>query len=79
MDGIDELRRMRAEVNPFWNRARLDVTWSLPVMSGLVENPRISVQEMREATREELTTFHDPSYVETLDLFGNTGSAFSAR
>jgi acetoin utilization protein AcuC len=79
MDGIDELARMKAEVNPFWNRARLDVTWSLPVMSGLVENPRISVQEMREATREELAMFHDPSYVETLELFGNTGSAFSAR
>jgi len=79
MDGIDELDKMRSEVNPFWNRARLDVTWSLPVMSGLTKNNRISIQQMREASREELTMFHDKSYVETLDLFGNTGSAFSAR
>ncbi len=79
LDGLDDLERMRAEVNPFWNRARLDVAWSLPLMSGLTEEPRISVQPMREATREELLTFHDPSFVETLELFGNTGSAFSAR
>jgi len=79
MDGIDELDKMRSEVNPFWNRARLDVTWSLPVMSGLTKNSRISIQQMREASRDELTMFHDESYIETLDLFGNTGSAFSAR
>ena len=79
LDGLDELERMRAEVNPFWNRARLDVAWSLPVMSGLTEEQNISVQPMREATKEELLSFHDPSYVETLELFGNTGSAFSAR
>lgn len=79
LDGIDDLERMRAEVNPFWNRARLDVVWSLPVMSKMTDNKRISVQQMREATREELSTFHDPSFVETLELFGNTGSAFSAR
>lgn len=79
MDGIDELDKMSAEVNPFWNRARLDVTWSLPVMSGLTKNSRISIQQMREASRDELLVFHEKSYVETLDLFGNTGSAFSAR
>lgn len=79
LDGIEELEKMKATVNPFWNRARFDVTWSLPVMTGLIDNPNISVQQMREATREELLTFHDPSFVETLDLFGNTGSAFSSR
>ncbi|TFG34497.1 acetoin utilization protein AcuC [Candidatus Thorarchaeota archaeon] len=79
LEGIDDLERMRAEVNPFWNRARLDVAWNLPVMSKMTENKRISVQPMREATREELLSFHDPSFVETLELFGNTGSAFSAR
>lgn len=79
LDGIDELDRMKVVANPFWNRARLDVTWSLPVMAGITENPNISVQQMRDATREELLIYHDPSFVETLDLFGNTGSAFSAR
>ena len=34
---------------------------------------------MRRATREELLLFHDPSYIETLELFGNMGTAFSAR
>ena len=34
---------------------------------------------MRLATREELLLFHDPSYIETLELFGNMGTAFSAR
>ena len=38
LDGIDELERMKAVVNPFWNRARLDVTWSLPVMAGMTES-----------------------------------------
>jgi len=79
LEGIDELDRMKVVVNPFWNRARLDVTWSLPVMAGLTQNPNISIQQMRDATREELLIYHDPSFVETLDLFGNTGSAFSAR
>jgi acetoin utilization protein AcuC len=79
LDGIDELERMKVVANPFWNRARLDVTWNLPVMAGLTENSNISVQQMREATRDELLIFHDLSFVETLDLFGNTGSAFSAR
>lgn len=79
LDGIDELERMKTAVNPFWNRARLDITWSLPVMAGMTESSKISLQQMREATKEELLTFHDPSFIETLDLFGNTGSAFSAR
>ncbi|MGY5880595.1 MAG: hypothetical protein RTV31_10100, partial [Candidatus Thorarchaeota archaeon] len=79
LDGIDELDRMRAEPNPYWNRARLEVTWGLPVMSGLLESPRISVQPMRKATREELLMYHDLAYIETLELFGNTGTAFSSR
>ncbi len=79
MDGLDELDRMKTEPNPFWNRARLDITWSLPVMSGLTKSDKISLQPMRQATREELSLFHDPSYIETLELFGNTGSAFSSR
>jgi acetoin utilization protein AcuC len=79
LDGIDELDRMRAVPNPFWNRARLEVTWNLPVMTGMLENPRISVQPMRLATREELLLYHDLAYIETLELFGNTGTAFSAR
>jgi acetoin utilization protein AcuC len=79
LDGIDELERMKVITNPFWNRTRLDVTWSLPVMIGMTENPNISVLQMRDATKEELLRFHDPSFIETLDLFGNTGSAFSAR
>ena len=79
LDGIDELDRMRTEPNPYWNRARLEVTWKLPVMSGLLDSPRISIQPMRLATREELLLFHDPSYIETLELFGNMGTAFSAR
>jgi acetoin utilization protein AcuC len=79
LDGIDELDRMKLVVNPFWNRARLDVTWNLPVMAEITESPNISVQQMRDATRDELLIFHDLSFVETLDLFGNTGSAFSAR
>jgi len=79
LGGIDELDRMRTEPNPFWNRARLEVTWNLPMMSGLLNSPRISIQPMRLATREELLLFHDPSYIETLELFGNMGTAFSAR
>jgi acetoin utilization protein AcuC len=79
MDGLDELDRMKTEPNPFWNRTRLDITWSLPVMSELTKSDKISLQPMRQATREELSLFHDPSYIETLELFGNTGSAFSSR
>ena len=45
MDGLDELDRMKTEPNPFWNRARLDITWSLPVMSGLTESDRIRSDE----------------------------------
>jgi acetoin utilization protein AcuC len=79
LDGIDELEKMKALTNPFWNRARLDVTWSLPVMAGMTENSNITVLQMRDATKNELLTFHDPSFIETLDLFGNTGLAFSSR
>ncbi|MHA1769888.1 MAG: acetoin utilization protein AcuC [Candidatus Thorarchaeota archaeon] len=79
MDGIDELSRLRAEPNPFWNRARLDLIWSLPKMAGMLESDSISLEPMREATRDELLLFHDPSYVETLELFSNMGSAFASR
>jgi acetoin utilization protein AcuC len=79
MDGIDELDSMKPTLNPFWNRGRLEITWSLAVMSGFLESGRISVKPMRLATREELLLFHDPSYVETVELFGNMGSAFSSR
>ena len=79
MDRIDELDTMRIEPNPFWNRPRLDITWGLPVMSGLLKSDRISIHQMRLATREELGLYHDPSYIETLELFGNMGSAFSSR
>ena len=48
-------------------------------MSGFLESGRISVKPMRLATREELKLFHDPSYIETVELFGNMGSAFSSR
>jgi acetoin utilization protein AcuC len=79
LDGIDQLKRMRATPNPFWNRPRLDITWSLPKRAGFLDAPQISVEPMRLATREELMLYHDPSYVETMELFGNTGVAFSAR
>ena len=48
-------------------------------MSGLIKSDRISLHQMRLATREELGLYHDPSYIETLELFGNMGSAFSSR
>jgi acetoin utilization protein AcuC len=79
LDGVDELEMMSVEPNPYWNRARLDITWALPVMTGMLENERILKQPMRLATREELGRFHDPSFIETLELFGNMGSAFSSR
>jgi len=77
--GVDQLDRMRAEPNPFWNRARLEIAWALPVMCGLVERESISLQPMRLATGDELRLYHDSSYVETLELFGNMGYAFSSR
>ncbi|TFG07048.1 acetoin utilization protein AcuC [Candidatus Thorarchaeota archaeon] len=77
--GIDELERMRPTPNPFWNRKRLEVTWSLPVMCDITEDPRVSVQDMRLATRDELGMYHDPSYIETMELFGNMGTAFASR
>ena len=79
LDGVDELEMMSVEPNPYWNRARLDITWALPVMTGMLESDRILKQPMRLATREELSRFHDPSFIETLELFGNMGSAFSSR
>lgn len=79
LDGLDDHERLTAEPNPYWNRARLEIIWNLPVMSGMVENPNISLQSMRLAKRDELRIFHNLSYIETLELFGNTGSAFSAR
>jgi acetoin utilization protein AcuC len=79
MGGVDQLDRIRTEPNPFWNRARLEITWGLPAALGLPNSHRISVQPMRLATREELRLYHDPSYIETLELFGNMGTAFSSR
>ncbi|MFW9908681.1 MAG: hypothetical protein ACFFEF_08900 [Candidatus Thorarchaeota archaeon] len=79
MEGLDDLERMRAEPNPFWNKARFDMAWSLPVMSGILDSEYITPQPMRMATRQELLLFHDVSYIETMELFGNTGSAFSSR
>ncbi len=79
MDGIDHLQRLRAEPNPFWNRARFEVTWNLPLLAGMTENDAIALEPMRMATRDELSLFHDPSYIETLELFGNSGVAFSSR
>lgn len=79
LGGIDQLDRLRTEPNAFWNRTRLDITWGLPVMLGLLNNQHISLQPMRLASREELRLYHDSSYIETLELFGNMGSAFSSR
>ncbi|MGY5875261.1 MAG: histone deacetylase [Candidatus Thorarchaeota archaeon] len=79
LDGIDELDRTRPEPNPYWNRARFEITWNLPVMAGMVENERISPQPMRQAARHELALYHDPSYIETVELFGNMGYAYSSR
>ncbi len=79
LDGIDDIERLRGASNPFWNRKRFEITWSLPVMSGLVDAPRVIVEKMRPATREELAIYHHPSYIETVELFGNMGSAFSSR
>ncbi|MHA2066930.1 MAG: hypothetical protein ACXABY_21395 [Candidatus Thorarchaeota archaeon] len=70
-DGIDELDTMRIEPNPFWNRPRLYIALGLPVMSGLLQSDRISIHQMRLATREELGLYHDLLYIETLELFGN--------
>jgi acetoin utilization protein AcuC len=79
LEGIDDLERTRPEPNPFWNRARFEITWKLPVMAGMTESDHISLQLMRLATREELMLYHDQSYIETVELFGNTGMAFSSR
>jgi len=79
MDGFDDLERSNPEPNPFWNRARFEVAWALPEMAGLLKDGRISLQPMRLATREELLLFHDVSYIETIELFGNSGVAFSSR
>jgi acetoin utilization protein AcuC len=79
LDGLDDIRREKGADNPFWNRARFEVTWGLAVMSGLTGSDRVTVQPMRMASRDELMVFHDLSYVETLELFGNMGVAFSAR
>ncbi|TXT57049.1 MAG: hypothetical protein BAJATHORv1_20649 [Candidatus Thorarchaeota archaeon] len=79
LEGVDDYERLTGQRNPFWNRARLESIWSLPKMAGLLESSSIRLQPMRLATREELGIFHDPSYIETMELFGNMGSAFSAR
>lgn len=79
LGGVDQLDRLRTEHNAFWNRARLEVTWGLPVALSLLSSRNISMQPMRLATRDELKLYHDPSYIETLELFGNMGSAFSSR
>lgn len=79
MDGVDDLERMTGEPNPYWNRARLEITWNLPVMTGMLDHENIIVEQMRQATRDELNLFHDYSFIETLELFGNMGTAFSSR
>ncbi len=79
LEGMDEIERSEGAPNPFWNRARFEVTWKLAEKAGLASASNVSVEPMRLATNEELTLFHDPSYVETLDLFGNMGVAFSTR
>ncbi|MCF2138407.1 MAG: acetoin utilization protein AcuC [Candidatus Thorarchaeota archaeon] len=79
LDGMDEIERAEDAPNPFWNRTRFDITWNLPQMAGLTDASNIVIEQMRLATNEELTLFHDRSYVETLDLFGNMGAAFSTR
>ncbi len=79
LDGLDSIRATKGTENPFWNRTRFEIPWELAVMSGLTTADHVAVLPMRMATRSELTTFHDPSYVETLELFGNMGMAFSAR
>ncbi len=79
LDGIDDIEQMEGAANPFWNRTRFEITWGLPVSLGWTQEPNIEIMKMREATTEELRLFHDPSYIETLDLFGNMGTAFSTR
>ncbi len=77
--GLDELERLKLERNPFWNRIRFETTWQLPVMAEITEHANIELIPMRLATREELGLFHDPSYIETIELFGNQGTAFASR
>ncbi|NWF94889.1 MAG: acetoin utilization protein AcuC [Candidatus Thorarchaeota archaeon] len=79
LDGIDHLHRMSAVPNPFWNRARFEITWALPSMCGLLDRPAVTVAPMRIASRDELRIYHDISYIETIELFGNLGNAFSSR
>ncbi|MFW9921004.1 MAG: acetoin utilization protein AcuC [Candidatus Thorarchaeota archaeon] len=79
LDGIDELEQSTPTPNPFWNRRRFEVTWNLPVMAGLTEHKNIRLEAMRMADRDELAIFHEKSYIETVELFGNTGVAFSSR
>ena len=79
MEGLDDPILSGPEPNPFWNKKRFEMAWSLPVMSKILDNEYITLQPMRTATRDELSLFHDISYIETMELFGNTGTAFSAR
>ncbi|MEM2142056.1 MAG: acetoin utilization protein AcuC [Candidatus Thorarchaeota archaeon] len=79
LDGLDDIRRMRGTENPYWNRARFEIVWGLAVETGLTESEHLMLVPMREATREELLIYHDPSYVETVELFSNMGSAYAVR
>jgi acetoin utilization protein AcuC len=79
LEGVDQLDRLRTEHNPFWNRARLEITWGLLVALDLLSNEHLFLHPMRLASREELKLYHDSSYIETLELFGNMGTAFSSR
>ncbi len=79
LSGIDDIERQEGAPNPFWNRKRFEITWGLPEAASMTEDSRVETIDMREATTEELRLFHDPSYIETLDLFGNMGMAFSTR
>ncbi|MHA2425431.1 MAG: acetoin utilization protein AcuC [Candidatus Thorarchaeota archaeon] len=79
MDGLDELAMVSPDPNPFWNKARFDMAWSLPMMCKVLNEELVIPQPMRTAGRDELGLFHDISYIETMELFGNTGTAFSSR
>ncbi len=79
MSGLDDPVLSGPDPNPFWNKARFEMAWNLPVMCRILDSEEITLQQMRIATRNELSLFHDVSYIETMELFGNTGTAFSAR
>ncbi len=48
-------------------------------MAGMTDHENIRLESMRMADRDELAIYHEKSYIETVELFGNTGVAFSSR